>query len=167
MSEQNLDPKKLMAAYEAGSAKLDAALNGLTESQLDLSRAEGKWTIREIVHHIADVEDIWETAVKAALGNPGCTFDFGWYVPDNKCAPFLEYNRRPIREAVKLFKALRHYLADMLKQLPDPWERKLTLTRSNDDVEKTLTVTEILNWQILHLDIHIKQILEAHSAHKL
>ncbi|MCP4157595.1 MAG: hypothetical protein GY757_58330 [bacterium] len=168
MSEQNRDPKKLMAAYEAGPEQLDAALKGLSESQLDLSRAEGKWTIRQIVHHIADAEDLWETAIKAALGNTGCTFDFSWYILDNKCAVPLNYTNRPIYDAVALFKVLRRYVANMVKHLPNARERNIHLTRSGDELEeKTLVVDEILNWQVLHLEIHIKQILETRKVHKL
>jgi hypothetical protein len=119
MSEQNGEQEKSMGTYDAGPEQLDAVLKGLSESQLDLSRAEGKWTIREIVHHIGDAEDLWETVIKAALGNTGCTFDASWYIPGNKCAVPLDYANRPIDETVALFKSLRRFISDMVKHLPN------------------------------------------------
>jgi hypothetical protein len=35
-------------------AALEAALNGLNEGQLDTPYGDGKWTIRQVVHHLAD-----------------------------------------------------------------------------------------------------------------
>ena len=156
--------ENLMETYKAGPEQLDAALEGLSGSQLDLSRAEGKWTIREIVHHIMDAEDLWETVIKAALGNTGCTFDIKWYIPDNKCAVPLGYANRPIHEAVELFNAVRRYIADMVKHLPNALERSVII--NFDRIRgKTFTVDEMLNWQIQHLEIHLEQIRETREVH--
>lgn len=35
-------------------AKLEAAVAGLTDQQLDTPYGEGKWTPRQVVHHVAD-----------------------------------------------------------------------------------------------------------------
>jgi len=156
--------ENLMETYETGPEQLDAVLEGLSGSQLDLSRAEGKWTIREIVHHIGDAEDLWETVIKAALGNTGCTFDIKWYIPDNKCAVPLDYANRPIHEAVELFKAVRRYIADMVKHLPNSLERSVIINFDRIR-EKTFTVDEMLNWQIQHLEIHLDQIRETRELH--
>jgi hypothetical protein len=112
-----------MAVYEAGPAQLEAALAGLSELQLDLSRAEGKWTVRQIVHHIGNTEDLWQTIIRAALSNTGCTFDISWCIPDNIAAVSLDYANRPIHDAVELFKADRRYIANMIKYLPNARER--------------------------------------------
>ena len=129
LSLQNLEQENLMPTYEKGAEQLDVALEGLSESQLDLARAQGKWTIREIVHHIRDAEDVWQTIIKAALGNTGCTFDISWYIPDNKCAVQLDYANRPIHCAVELFKAARRYIADLVKHLPNTMERSALITQ--------------------------------------
>ncbi len=57
-----------MARYAEGVYALDEVLEGLSDQGLDLSRDQGKWTIRQIVHHIVDAEDIWKSCIKAALG---------------------------------------------------------------------------------------------------
>jgi len=166
MSEQNREQEKLMPVYEAGPEQLAVALSGLSESQLDLSRAEGKWTVRQIVHHIVNTEDLWETIIKAALGNTGCKFDISWVIPDNIAAVPLDYANRPIHDAVELFKAERRHIANMVKHLPNARERSVLLTQTNEKYEeKIFTVDEMLNWQIQHLEIHIKQILKTREVH--
>ena len=165
MTEQKKKQEERIARFAAGSEELDAVLRGLSEVDLDLSRAEGKWTIRQIVHHIVDAEDLWETGLKAALGNSGCIFDFSWYIADNKCAEPLDYARRPVEDAVKLFKAVRRHVVEMLKNLPGAWERFVIFKHPPLIEEKKFTVNEIIGWQILHLSMHIKQIRETREKH--
>jgi len=167
MSEQEKTQtqEEIIGQYAAGSEQLDATLEGLSESDLDLSRADGKWTIRQIVHHIEDVEDIWETGIKAALGNSGCTFNFNWYIPDNKCAEPLDYANRPITDAVELFKALRRHIVQMVNHLPGAWERYVIFTHGDLVKEKKFTVGDVIEWQIRHLLLHIEQIRETRKVH--
>ncbi len=50
--------------------------------------------------------------------------------------------------------------------LPDARERSVLITQTVDKYEeKAFTVAEMLNWQIQHLEIHIKQILETRKVH--
>jgi uncharacterized damage-inducible protein DinB len=156
----------VIAKYAEGVEQLEAALAGLSESNLGLSRAEGKWSIRQIVHHIADAEDIWETAIKAALGNSGCRFDVNWYIPDNKCAEPLDYTNRPVADAVELFKAARRHIAVLVNYLPDDaWERHIIFVRDDLPEGKEFKVGEMLRFQTMHLDRHIKQIRKTREKH--
>jgi hypothetical protein len=165
MTEQNHEFKELMKIYDDGPGQLDALLEGLSESHLDLARAEGKWTIRQIVHHIVDAEDLWESAIKAALGNTGCTFDFSWYILDNKCAVPLDYAIRPIDTGVELFKAVRRHLYELITHLPDSLEKNVRITHEDNRMEeKTFSVSKMIHWQNLHLDIHLKQIKETREV---
>jgi len=45
----------LIARYRAGYQEVAEALQGITEDELDRS-ADGEWTPRQIVHHLADSE---------------------------------------------------------------------------------------------------------------
>lgn len=46
----------LVQMYKDGVAEVEAALAGISERELDLRPAPGKWSPREIVHHLADSE---------------------------------------------------------------------------------------------------------------
>ena len=67
---------------------------------------------------------------------------------------------------MSLFKTARRYIANLVKHLPNVLERSVLLTRTIDKYqEKLFAVKEMLNWQIQHLEIHIKQIRETRELH--
>ncbi len=167
MFDQTLSKEETMGQYTTGIEKLDKLLTGLSESDLDLFRSEGKWTIRQIIHHIVDAEDIWKTCIKAGLSNSGCYFDISWYVPDNKCAEPLAYATRPVAEALELFKSVRHHIMELIEHLPDTWDRFILLKLTSMPKEKKFTVVGMMGWQVQHLQIHLKQIEETRKVHKI
>lgn len=165
MTEKALKQEKGISRYMEGVNRLDEVLNGLSPSDFDLSREPGKWTIREIVHHIVDAEDIWKTCIKAALGNPGCLVDLNWYIIDNKCAGPLDYAHRSIEDGLELFRATRRHVTALVKYLPDAWDQSFTVTRSDIPEGKTFKVGEVIDFQNLHLVLHIKQIRDTRKKH--
>lgn len=48
------DRRSLTAQIEEMPAKLRAAVQGLSEAQLDTPYREGGWTVRQVAHHLAD-----------------------------------------------------------------------------------------------------------------
>ena len=60
-------------------ARREAALTSLTDSGLDLTLTTDSSFIREIVHHLADSDDIWKICIKAALGNNDSSFSLQCY----------------------------------------------------------------------------------------
>jgi uncharacterized damage-inducible protein DinB len=79
MTEEANSPNATLARYVSGPAQLKDAIAHLTETQLDVAQTADAWTIRKIVHHIVDGDDIWTICLKAALGNSQGVFDFQWY----------------------------------------------------------------------------------------
>ena len=163
MTNTKQSTEKILKNYIQGIDQLDQVLGDATDSQLDLARAPGKWTIRQIVHHIADAEDIWKMAIKAALSNPGCTFDISWYILNNKCAVPLKYADRPIEEAISLFKAARRQIVELMHHVNQSWKKSMILAHT--DEKKEYSMTDMINWQIQHLQIHVDQILETRKVH--
>ena len=52
-----IEPRRqLIARYKDGYREVAAALEGATDRELDARPAPGKWSAREIVHHLADSE---------------------------------------------------------------------------------------------------------------
>ena len=157
--------EEIVARYASGIQAVEEALAGLTEADLDLAREETKWTIRQIVHHIADAELFWEVAIKAALGNSGCLYDASWYIINNKWAEPLQYAARPIDGAVVLYKAIRQQMLELLEYVPDAWEKSVLFHWANPDEAHEWTVDEMVTWQSRHVLIHVDQILETRQVH--
>jgi hypothetical protein len=88
----------IIARYADGPAQLEQALTGLHDADLDAPPAQGGWTIRQIVHHIVDGDDLWKPCIKAALGNEQGEFTLEWYwaVPQDTWADRWAYSGRPI-----------------------------------------------------------------------
>ena len=165
MTEQGETQEAIMARYAAGVQAVDDVLVGLSEADLDLARAQDKWTIREIAHHIADAEDLWEIATKSALGNCGCLFDVSWYIIDNKWAEPLQYAARPLDEALDLYRAIRHQVLELLEHVPGAWEKHVLFHRGDPDKAHEMTVGDIVTWQARHVMIHVEQIGETRKVH--
>ncbi len=48
------DRQQKIEAIRQTPQQLEAAVSGLTDSQLDIPYRDGGWTVRQVVHHIAD-----------------------------------------------------------------------------------------------------------------
>jgi hypothetical protein len=98
-------------------------LAGLTEADLDRSIAPGAWTMRQIVHHLADGESVWSLYLRMALGVPGASAQLDWYPGNDEWARALDYAGRPIEAPVALFRAQRRYTAHLLEHMGQRWEQ--------------------------------------------
>jgi len=165
MAEKTETRDEIIARYASGIQAVEDTLVGLTEADLDLARAKEKWTIRQIVHHIADAEVLWEVAIKSALGNCGCLFDASWYIIDNKWAEPLNYGTRPVDGAFELYRAIRHQILELLEHVPGAWEKHVLFHWANPDQAHKYTVGDMVTWQSRHAMIHVEQILETREVH--
>lgn len=153
--------KKDLNRFGAGIQALDEVYKTISHQDLDRKRARGKWTIRQIIHHIADAEILWSSVIKSALGNPGCTFDFSWYILDNKWADPLMYDQREVEAAIELFRFHRKQTLELLSLFPDPWAYRIVIRHDNlPEKEQEFPILQAVQWQTQHLDRHIAQIKE-------
>jgi hypothetical protein len=165
MSEHDLTRDELLAQFIAMPERLEAALADLSESDLDLARSPDAWTIREIVHHIVDADDVTKIIVKAALGNPGCLYELEWYDPDNAWAETLDYAGRPIAPALALLRTNHSHIEELLQHLPDAWGRFVMLKRFEDSEEMRFTVGQLIYAQMGHVYHHIEHIRMTRQVH--
>lgn len=109
-----------LQAYREGPEVVQAALSGATDADLDARPAPGKWTAREIVHHLADSEMTAAIRLRRLLTEDQP--NVGAY--DEKAyADKLHYNR-PIGPSLQAFRFARESTADLLDRLtPAEWDR--------------------------------------------
>jgi DinB superfamily len=111
------DPLKMLAAAPAKVAKL---LKGVSPARARKRPAPGKWSIAEIVAHIADTELVGGYRIRAILGQPGTPiigFDQDSWVTA------LHYDKRDLRKSFEQYRGLREANVALLKSLtPEQWE---------------------------------------------
>ena len=114
---ENKDPLKLQAAAPARLAKL---LKGVSTAKARKRPAPGKWSIAEIVAHIADTELVGGYRIRAILGQPGTPvigFDQDVWVTA------LHYEKRDLKKSFDQYRALREANMALLKSLtPEQWK---------------------------------------------
>ncbi|HXX45199.1 MAG TPA: DinB family protein [Candidatus Acidoferrales bacterium] len=111
------DPLKMQAAAPVRLAKL---LKGVSPAKARKRPAPGKWSIAEIVSHIADTELVVGYRIRAILGEPGTQiigFDQDVWVTA------LHYDKRDLKKSYEQYRALREANVALLKSLaPEQWK---------------------------------------------
>jgi len=148
--------KKLIEQYKDGYRVVAESLVGAGDRELDARPAPGKWTAREIVHHLADSE--MTAAVRArllvAVDRPQIVgFD------QEEFARRLHYDR-PIEASLDAFKAARRVTAELLETLSETdWTREGTHSELGP-----YTLERWLEIYAAHAHKHAEQILVARAA---
>ncbi len=154
------DRTSVLAKYLEGPALVEQALRGLQDADLDASPSQGGWTIRQIVHHIVDGDDLWKACIKAALGNEQGEFTLEWYwtLSQDSWADSWAYSRRPLDVSVALLKAIRAHVSQLLEHVHDGWHRSISLRRPNGETER-IQVAAVVQMQADHVVHHVNRIL--------
>ena len=66
-----LDGRDVVEILRATPAELQQLIGGKTVEQMDAPTAPGKWSLREILAHLADCELVWAWRIRQALETPG------------------------------------------------------------------------------------------------
>ncbi|MFZ0455773.1 MAG: DinB family protein [Ignavibacteriaceae bacterium] len=153
--------EKIIELFKQGPCILDDALTGLSDFELDYMPSNGGWTIRQIIHHIADGDDLWKTCIKIALGNEQAEFTLKWYsaLSQTEWAIRWRYESRSIGESLALLKANRDHLLQLLEYVPDGWTKTVQFREPNGEVE-VVPVGAVFQMQADHVVHHVKRILE-------
>ena len=100
--------------------KLKKLLGGLTPKQLKWKPEPGKWSIAEIVAHLADVEIVASWRMRSVLGANGTPiqpFD------QDAWASVFQYGKRDPKQSLEVFRVLRENNLAMLKEIPrESWD---------------------------------------------
>ena len=144
--------ERLIALYRDGYRAVVEALHGATDEELDARPAPGKWTPREIVHHLADSE--MTAAIRLRLLLVEDRPEIRGYDQD-RFAARLHYDR-PHESALEAFKYARETTAQLLERLSEEdWLRGGTHSEAGEfGVEKWLEVYAV------HAHRHARQIVE-------
>ena len=150
-----------ISRYREGPTLLERAVRGLQDVDLDATPSGGGWTIREIVHHVVDGDDIWKLCIKMAMGNEQSEFELGWYQTQTQetWGDRWAYSQRSVDASLSLFKAIRDHILQLLESVPDAWNRSVAVRTREGDVER-VPVGFVIQMQGDHVFHHIERIRE-------
>jgi hypothetical protein len=148
--------RKLIAQYRDGYRAIAEVLDGITHEELDARPAPGRWTAREIVHHLADSEMTAAIRLRLLIAQERPAIH-GY--DQDEFARKLYYDR-PYQSSLEAFRYARQCTAEILEKLtPDQWRREGTHSEHGAyGVEKWLQIYAV------HAHRHAKQIREARDA---
>ena len=146
----------LLAQYRDGYAAIVEAMARITPDEVDARPGPGRWSTREIIHHLADSEMTSAVRLRRLLAEDRPAIQ--GYDQDD-FARRLHYDR-PYETSLELFKYVRLATAELLERLePNEWLREGTHSESG-----RYTVETWLRIYAEHAHKHARQIRQARAA---
>ena len=147
---------------------LESAIAGLRDSDLDVCKDSG-WSIRQIVHHVVEGENLWQLNLRAVVGTDGILFPFAWYlaIPQDEWAKRWAYDKRPLEPSLALYRASTWHLVEFLRKIPESWGHFGRVTWPGEQEETCGTVREIVEMNLRHLDQHVEEIQAIRVLHQI
>ena len=118
----NEERSDLIAKYAAGYDEVTNALNGFPEDSLSTNVIPGKWSAKEIVHHLADSESTSAIRLRRLLVEDSPVIQ-GY--DQDAFAVRLRYNEREMSPALEAFRSARETTVQLLRLMSDDdWVRE-------------------------------------------
>ena len=147
----------LIAQYAAGYEEVAQALNGFPEESLTAHPIPGKWSAREIVHHLGDSESTSAFRLRKLLVEDNAIIES---YDEAQFATRLRYNERDMTVALEAFRIARESTLPLLKMMSEEdWQRVGTHTQSG-----RYTTENWLTIYAMHAHNHAAQIRRLREA---
>ena len=126
----------------------------LTESDLDKTYAEGKWTVRELLHHLADAETVLYDRIRRGIAKPNQVV---WGFDQDEWCNNLEYKKMPLLLNQQVYASVRESIIYLAEQY---YETSGGNTYVHNETGKR-TVKDEFDKAVWHNEHHLNQIKEA------
>jgi hypothetical protein len=129
------------------------AVSGLDDSKLDTPYREGSWTIRQVVHHLADAHLNAAVRIRLAL-----TEDHPTVKPydQDAWAELSDARSHPVEPSIAILRGVHQRLVALFEDLPEEaWERTVDHPEAGD-----LRVADFLRIYAAHGSGHLSRIEE-------
>jgi uncharacterized damage-inducible protein DinB len=145
--------RQLIEEYVACGPRLRKAVAGLNAEDLTARPGPGKWSILELVIHLADSDAISIDRMKRILTeeNPQLLYADETAYADRLCS-----HEQSLDDALTLIEAGRRQFARVLRKLPD----EAFARRGTHNRRGAMTVGELVADYIEHVNHHLKFLLD-------
>jgi len=149
----------LLERLRRGPELVASVITGAAGAELDFVPAPGRWSIRQIVAHLADSEIVGADRLRRVIAeaNPSLmAYD------QDAWAKNLNYGRRKISESLDTLRRLRAGNYDLLKDLPEA-----ALARTGTHNQRGLmTLRQLVEVIAEHAERHARQLEELRRQYK-
>ena len=146
MSQQS----QLLEQIMESAAQLERVIRSASAADVDLREHEDEWSVRQIVHHLADVEVGDAMRLRQMLAHDGpliVAYD------EDLFASRLHYDR-PIDNSLAVFTALRASNVEIIRRIDDAdWSR-----RGFHEEHALYTIEILVERSVEHDRLHLEQI---------
>jgi hypothetical protein len=151
------DISTLIEAYSSGPSVLRDALQSTAHADVDARPIEGKWSVREVVCHLADSEIIYADRMKRVLAEDNPTF---FEADPDLFRPALFCSRRPLDKELDVVAAIRAHMLPILRSCEaDDFQRM-----GVHSLDGPLTLRTLLERITTHIPHHVAFIKEKLQA---
>jgi hypothetical protein len=150
---------EVLERYRRGPELIAAAMTGAAGAELDYVPAPGKWSVRQILCHMADADIVAAARFRRIIAEetpPLASYD------QDAWAHNLDYTHRKTAPSMETFRQIRAWSYELLSSLPESaFERKGMHTERGE-----MTLRDWLAIYARHAEKHAEQMRSVRSAYK-
>jgi|SRR5271157_591931 len=153
------DLTALLERYRRGPEMLAVVLTGVFGEEEDFAMAPGKWSVRQIVAHLADAELVGAHRFRQVIAEDNPTiiaYDQDAWTRN------LDYTRRKPKQSLETFRRIRAENYDLLKDQPAAVFERTGM----HSVNGVMTLHQMLEGYAGHAESHARQLQEIREAYK-
>ncbi len=153
------DLSALLERFRRGPELLAVVLTGVFGEEEDFTLAPGKWSIRQIVAHVADAELVHAQRMRQVIAEDNPTIVA---YDQDAWAARLDYARRKPKQSLESFRRMRAENYDLLKELaPEAFERT-----GNHSERGRITLRQMVEGLAEHAESHARQMQLIRDGYK-
>jgi uncharacterized damage-inducible protein DinB len=145
---------ELLADLGDAPASLRAAVSGLSRTQLDTPYRLGGWTVRQVVHHLADAHMNWYVRTRLALTEDRPVIKV---FDETTWAELPDARSGPVETSLDVIDGLHSRWVEMFRALTEEqWKREML--HPERGALALDTVLQMLVWHLRHHTAHITEL---------
>ena len=150
---------ELLERFRRAPELLAVVLTGVFGEEEDFRQAPGKWSVRQVIAHLADSEIVGAHRFRQVIAEENPTL----IAYDQEAwANNLDYARRKPKQSLESFRRVRAENHDLLKELPEA-----AFARTGNHTERgTISLGSLVELYAQHAEDHARQMQAIREEYK-
>lgn len=140
-----------LTEYQKNYLEIFELLKKLSDEQINFKPDKNKWSIHEIITHLADTEIQSHVRFRTILANKDPKMI---YFDEMDWSIILDYTKVDLKESIEVIQLMRKVNYNLLSRLlPEEFSKK-----GIHSIKGELSLEELIKFYIQHVNRHLKQI---------